>query len=157
MMDLLGEKFEITPYAVVLKPSHGLKILSGTGRGFSPKAEYIFRKQLEEADVLLINRIDELAADTVATIEQLLGEQFPGKRILKVSGKTGENIPQLVAALAEPAPTRQQMMEVDYDVYAEGEAELGWLKCNCQRAKSISLRTRSVAPGTDRKSEEAIY
>ena len=127
MMDLLGEKFEITPYAVVLKPSHGLKILSGTGRGFSPKAEYIFRKQLEEADVLLINRIDELDAETVETIERLLAEQFPDRRVLKVSGKTGQNIDQLAAVLAGSAPTRRRMMEVDYDVYAEGEAELGWL------------------------------
>ena len=127
MMDLLGEKFEITPYAVVLKPSHGLKILSGTGKGFSPKAEYIFRKQLEEADVLLINRIDELEPATVDTIEQLLNEQFPDKTILRVSGKTGQNIDRLAAALAQRAPDRHHLMEVDYDVYAEGEAELGWL------------------------------
>ncbi len=127
MMDLLGEKFEISPYAVVLKPSHGLKILSGQGRGFSPKAEYIFRKQLEEADLLLINRIDELDSGTVATLEKLLNEQFPGRSIVKISGKTGENIPLLAAALAEAAPPRHRMMEVDYDVYAEGEAELGWL------------------------------
>ena len=30
------------------------------GAGFSPKAAYIFRKQLEEADAIVINRIDEL-------------------------------------------------------------------------------------------------
>lgn len=130
MMDLLGEKFEISPYAVVLKPSHGLKILSGAGRGFSPKAEYIFRKQLEEADVLLINRVDELDKATVEQIEKLLGEQFPNRNILKVSGKTGENIDQLVEALAAAAPTREHMMEVDYDIYAEGEAELGWLNAS---------------------------
>ena len=30
--------------------------------GFSPKAAYIFRKQIEEADFVIVNRIDELAA-----------------------------------------------------------------------------------------------
>ena len=30
--------------------------------GFSPQAAYIFKKQLEEADFVVINRTDELAA-----------------------------------------------------------------------------------------------
>ena len=130
MMDLLGERFEITPYAVVLKPSHGLKILSGTGRGFSPKAEYIFRKQLEEADLLLINRIDELAPEAVDELERLLTQQFPGRPIIRMSAKTGQNIDQLAAALTQPVTRRERMMDVDYDVYAEGEAELGWLNAS---------------------------
>ena len=64
MMERWGEKFIQSPYAVVLKPSHGEKILTGKGkRGFSEKAEYIFRKQLEESELILINRIDELSED----------------------------------------------------------------------------------------------
>ena len=127
MMNLLGEHFEMSPYAVVLKPSHGLKILSGTGRGFSPKAEYIFRKQLEEADVVLINRIDELPADQVDLLERLLLEQYPQLSVLRMSAKTGEGLDKLQQVLAESAPAGKSMMEVDYDIYAEGEAELGWL------------------------------
>ena len=42
----------------------GCKILRDeSGAGFSPKAAYIFRKQLEEADAIVINRIDELTPD----------------------------------------------------------------------------------------------
>jgi G3E family GTPase len=132
MMDLLGEQFEIAPYAVILKPSHGLKILSGTGRGFSPKAEYIFRKQLEEADLLLINRIDELPAEQVAELERLLNTQYPGRTILRISAKTGENLDALAEQLAVTAARQRTVMEVDYDVYAEGEAELGWLNASVQ-------------------------
>src|SRR5262245_449829 len=62
LRDLYGKRFEVAPYPVLFKPSHGLKILKGeTGAGFSPKAAYIFHKQLEEADAIVINRIDELA------------------------------------------------------------------------------------------------
>src|ERR1043166_5034451 len=60
ILQLYREKFTVAPYGVILKPAHGLKILKGeSGSGFSPKAAYIFTKQLEEADFLLINRIDE--------------------------------------------------------------------------------------------------
>src|SRR5262249_45021188 len=61
MKDLYGQRFQVAPYAVLFKPSHGLRILRNEAEsGFSPKAAYIFRKQLEEADAIVINRIDEL-------------------------------------------------------------------------------------------------
>src|SRR5947209_19415463 len=61
LRDLYGSRFEVAPYAVLFKPSHGLPILRNeSGSGFSPKATYIFRKQLEEADAIVLNRIDEL-------------------------------------------------------------------------------------------------
>src|SRR5262249_29780260 len=59
---LLANQFEVAPYGVLLKPSHGKKILRGESNGgFSPQAEYIFRQQLEEADFVAINRIDQLS------------------------------------------------------------------------------------------------
>src|SRR5205814_2908010 len=61
LKDLYGQRFEVVPYAVLFKPSHGLRILRNDGSGgFSPKAAYIFTKELEEADAIVINRIDEM-------------------------------------------------------------------------------------------------
>src|SRR5438105_4322960 len=67
LKDLCGDQFEVAPYAVLFKPSHGIRILKGQpAGGFSPKAAYIFNKQLEEADVIVINRIDELEPPRLA-------------------------------------------------------------------------------------------
>jgi len=124
----MGEKFVHSPYAVVLKPSHGLKILAGdSSGGFSEKAEYIFRKQLEESEIILINRIDELSPDKIEQLKKCVAEQYPGRQVLGISAKTAENLEQLHSLLAGDAATRGRPMEVDYDIYAEGEAELGWL------------------------------
>src|SRR5438552_87942 len=39
LKDLYGERFHVAPYAVLFKPSHGLRILRNeTGAGCSPKA-----------------------------------------------------------------------------------------------------------------------
>lgn len=127
MMQQLGEKFIHSPYAVVLKPNHGKKILSGKGGGFSDKAEYIFRKQLEESQLILINRIDELSGEDVTELKQYLTEQFPGRQIIGLSARTGENLDQLYDALRASSSFEGSTMDVDYDIYAEGEAELGWL------------------------------
>lgn len=141
LMERMGEKFLQSPYAVVLKPNHGKKILSGAGGGFSEKAEYIFRKQLEESELILINRSDELTTDALAELEGYVQEQYPGRKIICLSAKTGENFDKLYEALAETSSLPDATMEVDYDIYAEGEAELGWLNATIvlRRESPLSL------------------
>jgi G3E family GTPase len=126
--DLYGARFSVAPYAVLFKPSHGLKILrNDTGSGFSPKAAYIFRKQLEEADAILLNRIDELTPGQVDEIARLVAEQFPGVPVLRVSAKTGQGFDGVQELLQQQGAFGGKILEIDYDTYAEGEAELGWL------------------------------
>ena len=119
----------LAPYAVILKPGHGRRILGNHAKaGFSPQAAYIFRKQLEEADLVLVNRADELKPDEVAELTRLVNEQFPGRPVLAVSAGTGAGFDQFIQALEQGTLTPgQRTMEVDYDIYAQGEADLGWL------------------------------
>ncbi len=120
--------FQIAPYGVILKPSHGLKILKGTSKGgFSPQAEYIFRKQIEEADFILINRIDELSESSIQELATLLELNFPGTLCLRISAATGQGFEAFCEHLDLRGAFGQKSMEVDYDIYALGEAELGWL------------------------------
>lgn len=124
---LFAADYEISPYVVLLKPSHGQKILSGGGSGFSADAAYIFEKQLEEADVLAINRIDQLSAEQLDALDGLVRSAAPDKRIIHLSAKTGQGLDQLLSVLQQSSSVRSAMMDIDYDRYAIGEAELGWL------------------------------
>ncbi|MDX1947225.1 MAG: GTP-binding protein [Pirellulaceae bacterium] len=120
--------FDVAPYAVLLKPSHGGRILRGDAKGgFSPQAAYIFKKQLEEADVIVINRIDELSPANAEELTTLLAEQFAGTPVLRLSAKTGAGCEALVELLDQRGSFGRRVMDVDYDTYAVGEAELGWL------------------------------
>lgn len=128
LKDLYGARFSVAPYPVLFKPSHGLKILRNeTGAGFSPKAAYIFRKQLEEADAILLNRVDELSTSQIDEIAQLVGKQFAGVPVLRVSAKTGQGFDAVHELLAQQGAFGRKILDIDYDIYAEGEAELGWL------------------------------
>ena len=139
MRELFGDRFELGPLVVLLKPNHGKKILSETkGKGFSPKAEYIFLKQLEEADSIAVNKIDRLSEQEQTELLELVGQRFPDVKCFGLSSKTGDGFEKLVAAVEAEPIKRNQMMEMDYVVYAEGEAELGWL--NCQVAASADER-----------------
>lgn len=135
LKDLYGARFSVAPYTVLFKPSHGLKILRNeSGGGFSPKAAYIFRKQLEEADAVLVNRIDELSAAEVSELVGLVNEQYAGVPVLRVSAKTGEGFEALNQLLDQQGNFGKRILDIDYDIYAEGEAELGWLNSSVHLA-----------------------
>jgi Ni2+-binding GTPase involved in maturation of urease and hydrogenase len=142
LRQLFAGQFEVAPYGVILKPSHGRKILRGEGGGgFSPKAEYIFRKQLEEADFVIVNRIDELAPQEVDELVELLEESGSGVPVLRVSARTGRGFDALYEMLDLQGAFGRRILDLDYDLYAEGEAELGWL--------NASLAARAAAQPFD--------
>ncbi len=127
---LYGGDYEVAPFTVLLKPEHGRKILrEEAGAGFSPKAAYIFLKQIEEADLVGINKIDKLTPTEVEDLIALVERRFPEKRVFPLSARTGAGFEALLAALAAPRQPPSGSLEIDYDIYAEGEAELGWLNC----------------------------
>jgi G3E family GTPase len=133
LLQLYPDRFQVAPYGVILKPSHGRKILRNeTQGGFSPKAAYIFSKQLEEADFILINRIDQLSSEEVDELQQLLEEHYPGVPVLRISARDGLGFEALLEFLQRPGEAGRRILELDYDIYAEGEAELGWLNSSLQ-------------------------
>src|SRR5205085_2388171 len=133
LRDHYGQRFEVAPYTVLFKASHGLRILRDEkSAGFSPKAAYIFRKQLEEADAIAINRIDEMTPAAVDEMAALVQARYPGTPILRVSAKTGQGFEALTELLDQDGSFGRKILDIDYDTYAEGEAEMGWLNSSVQ-------------------------
>lgn len=132
LQQILGERFELAPFGVLLKPSHGERILAGGAEkskrsGFSPQAEYIFRKQLEEADYLMIGRADTMDESRIDDLRDRLGSVAPGVPVVAVSPKTGFGVEEVIGYIESPMQAGRRRLEIDYDTYADGEAELGWV------------------------------
>ena len=118
----------VAPYGVLVKPSHGQKILRGSPlAGFSPKAAYIFHQQLAEADFLAINRSDQLSVAELDELTQLLHERHPQAKVLPISARTGAGFAALVDQYASVESVGTRRVDIDYEMYLGGEAELGWL------------------------------
>ncbi len=135
LQNLLGERFELAPFGVLLKPSHGKRILGGDSEsksGFSPQAEYIFRKQLEEADYIMIGRRDLLSDDEIESLRAALAEKSPGTPVVAVSPVTGEGVDEALGYIESPMIAGRRLLEIDYDIYADGEAELGWVNLSAE-------------------------
>ncbi len=124
---LYGDRYRIGPLSVLVDPLRALRILGQeSGRPFSPKVLYVYRKQLEEADLIVINKCDLLDGERLARLESALRELNSSAEILRVSAREGTGLNDWLLKLAAPAGTLAAP-QVDYDLYAEGEALLGWL------------------------------
>jgi len=125
---LYGERYSVMPYSVLVDPVRVRQIVLDRGfGGFSAKVAYIFQKQLEEANVICINKSDLLDRAERALLRDAVAEEFRGKTVVVVSALTGEGFDEWLAVLDGLPGASAPIVPVDYDAYAEGEAELGWL------------------------------
>lgn len=149
LQQLLGERFELAPFGVLLKPSHGRRILAGESAsaksGFSPQAEYIFRKQLEEADYLMIGRLDQLSDEEVAMLKEKLESFNEDVPVIAVSPRRGDGVDQVMGIIESPMIAGRRLLQIDYDTYAEGEAELGWVNLTAMLQADDSVELDRLA------------
>ena len=129
---MYADRYRVAPLSVLVDPDRALRVLNlEPGRAFSPKVEYIYKKQLEEADVIVINKIDRVTPGRVATLRSALEAQFPSAKVVAISARTGDGVADWVDALLAAEP-QGRTLDIDYDTYAEGEARLGWLNCTAR-------------------------
>ncbi|HEY8549433.1 MAG TPA: GTP-binding protein [Vicinamibacterales bacterium] len=135
---LYGDDYQVAPLSVLVDPYRAARALGlEPGRGFTPKVQYIYEKQLEEADVIVINKRDLLDDDRRERLTSALKSRFPQADVIAISARTGENMDAWLSRLSGTLASRPAM-DVDYDVYAEGEALLGWV--------NATVRLSSPAP-----------
>jgi Ni2+-binding GTPase involved in maturation of urease and hydrogenase len=126
---LYGDDYRIAPLSVLVDPIRALRVLGlEPGKAFSPRVHYVYQKQLEEAEIIVINKSDLLESVRLARLQDALGSAYPQAALHAVSARTGAGLADWFAAVADSEGDGRPAPDVDYDVYAEGEALLGW--CN---------------------------
>lgn len=130
---IYGERFSIAPLSVLVDPLRCMRVLGlGNERGFSQKVTYIYLKQLEEAALVVINKADMVDEEQEAQLRQGLAERFPGKPVITVSARDGRGMEEWFTQILAGEQEGGETMALDYGVYAEGEALLGWLNATVQ-------------------------
>src|ERR1041385_249349 len=127
---MYGDDFAIAPLSVLVDPIRAQRIFGlAEGGKFSEKVLYIYRKQLEEADLIVINKRELLDAPQLAALKSKLGQEFPKAEVIAVSARSGEGVDGWFAGITSSEQPGGAAMKADYDIYADGEALLGWLNC----------------------------
>lgn len=96
---------------------------------FHHHINYIYEKQLEEADLIVVNKIDLMDENQLQTAKALITAKFGGKTLCYQSSLSGSGIRQWLSALDNHTSSSRlrPTPEVDYDRYGSGEAALAWL------------------------------
>ena len=130
---LYGKHFTIAPLSVLVDPIRARRIFGlEKGGSFSDKVLYIYQKQLEEADIIVISKADVLNASQTDELRHAISARYAKAQVLAVSARTGLNLDAWFNRISSGEQSARPTMPMDYDIYAEGEALLGWLNCTAE-------------------------
>jgi len=111
-----AEALRLAPLSVLVDPYRARDIEAGA---FPEDVRYLFRKQIEEADVVVLTRADLDPPD----VEPFIRSIRPEASIVRVSSSSGDGVDRWLATMPE---TLARPLDIDYDRYAAAEALLGW-------------------------------
>lgn len=124
---------QLAPLSVVFDPTRDIS-------SFNTHVVYLFEQQLSEAQVIVLNK-----ADLISDMEQQQAleylQRYSRAKVLSLSALTGEGLEgwlSMVLGVVDPETTT---LNIDYQRYAEAEAELGWLN-----SKGIVVTDDSFSP-----------
>jgi Ni2+-binding GTPase involved in maturation of urease and hydrogenase len=133
------------------------RLLDEQHRGTADDVAYLYRKQLAEADVLLLNKVDLLADDERHRAEDLLAKAHPGVPVLPLRAAEGGGLEAWLERLVETPNAGNRVLDLDYDRYAAAEAALGWLNMEGRLTTggvSVPEWVRAVLDGVRRTAAE---
>jgi Ni2+-binding GTPase involved in maturation of urease and hydrogenase len=130
---MYGDGFIVAPVSVLVDPVRGLRMFDlEPGGTFSEKVRYIYLKQIEEADLVVISKCDLVNDERLDRLRGAILHRFPNKEILPISVRAELNLEPWLERIVHTEQVARAAMIVDYEIYAEGEALLGWLNCTIQ-------------------------
>jgi len=125
--DYHGE-FSISPFVAVADPERLRVIMPEKADIHLPKEmAYLFDAQLREAEVILLNKVDQLSGESRENCMRYLTETYPQAKVFAVSALTGEGIPA-VADYLLAAESTFPVVDIGYGgaEFIAAEKRLSW-------------------------------
>ena len=124
MRALMKDTVEVLAYSVLVEPDRWVEA-SEASAPWSIK--YLFDKQLQEADFIVITKLDTLSSERAEELLQQVAHQNPGSNVLGISALQGTGLENWMNLVQTTPPGEHWLKDIDYRKYAEAEAEMGWL------------------------------
>ena len=114
-------------------------ILEGRSSFIEESVRYIYKKQLAEADLLVLNKIDLLSPQQIEMLEEAIRLEYPGKILLRQNSLNEQDVINWLEQIQQfNILIPRDSIDIDYEIYGHGEAQLAWLD------KVITINTVEV-------------
>ncbi|MBL7218127.1 MAG: hypothetical protein ISS62_10585 [Desulfobacteraceae bacterium] len=139
------DAFKFAPFSTMVDPDRVRELLlEETPTTFPEEVSYLFKKQLEEADIIVLNKIDSISKQETERLISEIRRAYPEKTVTTVSAREGEGMDDWLEDLLSGRPGANTVLrQIDYDRYAAAEAVLGWLNA------AIMLNARDSFEATE--------
>jgi G3E family GTPase len=128
---LYPDLFKLAPLSVVVDATRLLQFLrDGSLQTLSDDSAYVFMKQIEEADLLLLNKCDLISTSDQNYLEDWLKSYLPDAPVIPISAlEEGGINAWLNRVIAEPGNVQAtaRQLSLDYTRYAQAKARIAWL------------------------------
>jgi len=123
------DTFRFAPFSIIVDPDRVRSlILNESPTDFPEDVAYLFGKQMEEADTIVLNKVDLLSENETNRLLAAIGGRYPGKKLMAVSATENIAMNEWLDDLISGRPGAKTVLsQIDYDRYATAEAVLGWL------------------------------
>lgn len=149
LKQLHGRQIALCLYSVLIDVAQVRSLLRLQSResdaAFPENVLYIYRKQVEEADLIALNKADLVSVADLDSLRSLLASEFPGTPIVSLSALTGDGVDEWLDLLQSKGAGGGKIAEVDYDTYAAGEAALGWMNASAEISADTAVDWSSLA------------
>ena len=144
LQDLMKDKVEVQAYSVLVEPLRW-KEVTGGGTETPWSMKYLFDKQVEEADFVVLTKTDTISAPVLEDFQAGFASRYAQVRLLATSCKDGTGMEAWMQAVLSTQPGNRWLREIDYDKYAQAEAEMGWLNAEADLTFPSPVDGRDIA------------
>ena len=128
LLEIGDERIKPSSYSVFVDSRLLLYWLEEQTLPFSEDVVYIFEKQIEEAGLLIVNKVDLLDPEERQTLEGCIQSRFDTLPFRFQNSLEKDSVCGWVDGLqAGKNPLPDRSLEIDYDRYGRGEARMAWL------------------------------
>ncbi|NUT46956.1 MAG: hypothetical protein HOV94_06470 [Saccharothrix sp.] len=122
-----GDDLHVAPLTVLVDPMRyaGLSTF-WDDPSTEPDLAYLFRHQLDEADIIAVNKSDLLSPAETTRVRDQVQRRFPHAHVVTCSAATGDGLDELVSLWTTSSSSDHTPFTVDYQRYGAAEAELAW-------------------------------
>jgi G3E family GTPase len=117
-----AEAFSVAPLVIVMDASRAI------AEGFTRETlrGYLRHHQIEEAEFIILSKVDLVKSSQVKEISQVIGEINPAAKVIPYSSVNGKGLEKVLTVIDSKKTSSRAPKDIDYDKYAKAEAELGW-------------------------------